>query len=143
MAELQTDEGKGPPGKAFQLYPDSRGFQTIGYGFCVDPRLGCTIPQPVADFWLGFLVDQKMAELASRVDWPWFSGIGSARQQVLVCLDYNEGLSSLLDFHLMLNDLAAGDYDGAADQLESSLWYTQVGIRGPKYVNIMRTGVWQ
>lgn len=110
----------------------------------MDSRLGCKIPQPVAAFWLSYLVDQKMAELQSREDWPWFSGLVPARQQVLVLLDYNEGLGSLLGFSHMLFDLAAGDYDSAANELKNSLWYREVGpTRGDKYVNIMRTGVWQ
>lgn len=143
VAELQTDEGAGPPGKPFQLYRDSRGYWTIGYGFCVDPSLNCQIPPPVAAFWLSYLVDRKTAELTARSDWPWFASLSPARQQLLVLLDYNEGLGGILEFHLMLADLAAGDYEGAASNLQDSLWFKQVGVRGPKYVNIMRTGVWE
>lgn len=143
---LKKDEGNGPPGKAFQLYPDSLGFLTLGYGFLVDPRKGATIPEEIAEDWLDFLIYQKGRILE---DQPWWHGVDEVRQDILECLFYN--INFLTKFPNMVKALEVGNYEEAADQLEFtdstkqvySAWYHEVKDRAPVYVRILRTGVWE
>jgi hypothetical protein len=43
----------------------------------------------------------------------------------------------------MLRAAEASAWDQAADELMDSLWYQQVGLRGPELVEQLRTGVFQ
>lgn len=137
--ELRLAEGKGLPGKPFQLYKDSRGLWSLGYGFLVDPSMGAQIPELVAEFWL----DYKTKEAASFASWPWYEEIGVARQMLMVCLLYNMGPDRLAGFKKMLAALASGDYNTAARELQHSAWFLEVGDRGPRYVRIMQSNVWE
>jgi GH24 family phage-related lysozyme (muramidase) len=143
--ELKRSEFNGLRGKPFELYPDSKGYQTIGWGFCVDPRLGCKLPEPVAEFWLQYLIKQCSNEVISVTDWvEWFPSLDTNRQNVLVCLCYNMNLVKLQAFHSMIACLSEKDYVGAANELEDSKWYDDVGPdRGGRMVRILRTGVWE
>lgn len=132
---LKTDEGF-----RSQPYRDSRGFETIGYGFLIDPAQGGGIPQPIADYWLQWLVNNNIAQAQRE---PWFAGLDNVRQDLIVCLLYNMGQEHLDQFKQMEAALTAHDYNTSAQQLQSSAWYNQVGQRGSRYVTIMRTGVWQ
>jgi len=140
VERLQKDEGNGLPGKPFQLYKDSKGYWTIGWGFCIDPALGLKIPAPVADFWLNYLINQVEAELQGV---RWFEDLDPVRQNLIVCLAYNLGEGGILKFVKMIAALQAKDYNRAADELENSSWFGQVGVRGPIYVRILRTGTWE
>lgn len=143
---LKKDEGNGLPGREFQLYPDSLGFQTLGWGFLVDPRKGAKIPEEVAEYWLDFLINTKTAILHNQ---EWWYEVDEVRQDLLTCLMYN--INFLEKFPEMTKCLSTGDYEGAADQLEFtdhtqqvySAWYHEVGHRAPLYIRILRTGVWE
>lgn len=137
--DLRLSEGKGPPNRAWELYPDSRGYLSLGYGFLMDPRLGAKIPEPVAEFWLDYKVNEAMAEAI----WPWYTSIGDARQNIIICLLYNMGPERLAGFHNMLAALAAGDYNTAAVELQNSEWFKEVGVRGPRYVRILKSNIWE
>lgn len=105
----------------------------------MDPSLGARIPEPVAEFWLDYKVNEAMAEAV----WPWFTEIGVARQNVIVCLLYNMGAARLNGFHKMLAALAEGAYNVAAQELQDSDWFKEVGVRGPRYVKILLTNIWE
>lgn len=135
-ARLLIDEGSEP-----FVYQDTRGFWTIGVGFCIDSRVGARLPDKVRDFWLECLVVEAMNKLPTLSEV--LTGVDEIRKQLLVCLLYNMGKAHLEAFHLMLTALSAGDYDEAANQLQNSAWFKEVGVRGPLYVRIMRTGVWE
>ncbi len=132
---LVIDEGQ----KA-SVYQDSRGYWTIGNGFCVDARVGGVLPEPVRAFWLGYLIDYTVSLL---VDFPSLAGLDAVRQQLVVCLLFNMGEAHVEQFKIMLLNLTNGSYGAAADALEASEWFREVGVRGPIYVRIMRTGEWE
>lgn len=147
--ELKRAEGNGKAGHPYQLYQDSRGYWSIGWGFCIDPKLGMMLPPPVAEFWLNYLIDRKI-ELAQHQNWSWFAHIGDARQNVIICLIYNMGMERLLGFKRMLSALECGDYDNAADELEHSDWFAELDPhpddgyeRGYRMVRILRSNVWE
>jgi GH24 family phage-related lysozyme (muramidase) len=119
---------------------DTRGYWTLGNGFLVDKRAGGSLPEPVRAFWLDYLITKTIEEL---VDYPSLAGIDVVRKQLVVCLLYNMGERHLNEFKNMLADLTTLSYSEAADQLANSAWYREVGVRGPLYVRIMRTGIWE
>jgi lysozyme len=55
-------------------------------------------------------------------------------------MSFNLGLNKLKKFKKMKAALDVNDYNTAADEMEDSLWFDQVKDRGPRMVNIMRTG---
>lgn len=58
--------------------------------------------------------------------------------RVLVNMAFNIGRSRLSKFKKMLHAIEEGDYHKAADEMEDSKWYHQVGRRSKELVNIMR-----
>lgn len=135
-ARLRIDEGENP-----FAYLDTRGFWTIGNGFCIDKRIGAKLPDAVRDYWLTYLINATVAQL---VDFPSLLALDDVRKQLIVCLLYNMGEQHLKDFHMMLEALSPAPLpEVAAQQLQNSAWFKEVGVRGPLYVRIMRTGIWE
>ena len=134
VARLQIDEGFFPYATA-----DSRGYLTLANGICVDVRCGVPIEQEIATAWLTLRATQ--AQSAAQ-GYPWWPSLNDARQNIVACLLYNLGKPRFDTFVAMQAALAAGNWEEAADQLQDSTWYTQVGVRGSLYVQILATGNW-
>lgn len=127
--QLTADEGL-----RLRPYVDSVGKITIGVG----RNLSDTgISKSEADLLLTNDIDRAVADCAS---FPWFSALDPVRQVVLVSLRFNMGPSRLRGFRQMLAAIEKKDYSAAADQLQASKWFTQVGQRGPRLVSMLRTG---
>lgn len=71
---------------------------------------------------------------------PWWDTLDEIRARVLVDLCFNMGIGKLLTFQKFLDTLNEGDYDDAANNLQTSLWFHQVGSRGKRLVAMIRTG---
>lgn len=132
-AEIKTAEGWGA-----SVYKDSRGYDTLGWGFLVDKGQGGSIPVEVAEFWLDFLY-RPILEACRQ--YPWFDSASQVTQTIFVALMYNMGAHRLAGFHKMLAALATQSYVAAAAELQDSAWFTQVGHRGPRYVNSLKDQV--
>ena len=61
-------------------------------------------------------------------------------QVAIIDMSFNLGLNKLKKFKDMKAALDVNDYNKAADEMQDSLWFDQVKDRGPRMVNIMRTG---
>lgn len=72
---------------------------------------------------------------------PWWRECDEVRRDAIANLAYNIGFTRLAGFRHMLAAMQARDYERAADELADSRWYTQVGERGPRLVEQLRTGV--
>jgi len=72
---------------------------------------------------------------------PWWSSLDDVRQRVIADMCFNEGIGHLMGFKLMLAALQSNNYDGAASEMENSLWYSQVGQRSVRLTQAMKTGV--
>ena len=129
--QLIRDEGL-----RLKPYTDSTGHLTIGYGF----NLSNGIPLPIAEA----LLDYKMREAIDDVTkhLPWTATLDDIRFAVLANMTYNIGIGGLLGFRRMLIALEVFDYERAANEMEDSLWYTQVGPRAHRLIQQMRTGLW-
>lgn len=75
-------------------------------------------------------------------DYSWFPGLDQVRQAALVDLAFNLGSARLAGFVKFLAAMGRGDYERAADELVDSLWFGQVGRRGPRIVAMVRSGEW-
>lgn len=98
------------------LYPDSRGIETIGWGFNIEGG--------ISDAAADFLLEEKMAECAAELDGhiPWWRDKPIQVQRVLLNMCYNmgwkpapeRGMHTLVSFILAIHD---DRYSQAADWL--------------------------
>lgn len=70
----------------------------------------------------------------------WANSLDEPRRMILINMAFNMGVAKLLGFHKMLTALQSGDYQKAADEMVSSDWYKQTGVRALELINQMRTG---
>jgi lysozyme len=120
------------------VYPDSRGYLTIGYGRMVDKRLGGGVSEPEGSYLLLNDVNETLAELDERL--PWWRGLSELDQRVVADMAFNLGLPKLLQFKRTLAAIQAGDRAGAARGMRDSAWFSQVGRRSRRLVIMMETG---
>jgi lysozyme len=128
---LRVDEGWRP-----YVYDDTEGFATIGYGFLVDARKGVGLPRPVAEFWLRYAVNERLAELQRL--WPAFNDQPADVQLVLGSLAYQIGPAGVMKFKRMLAALTAGDRATAADELMDSTLARQTPNRTKRLERLLR-----
>jgi len=122
-------------GLKFHPYTDTEGKLTIGVGRNLTD-IGITKDEAM------FLLDNDIKAAVTALDglFNWWRGMSEVRQQVMVNLCFNLGISTLSGFKLFLAAAERGDYEEAANQLINSHWYTQVGGRGIRLVSLMRNG---
>jgi lysozyme len=141
LADLERDEGF----RGF-VYDDAtgqpiasgvmvRGNPTIGYGWNL---AGNSLTIPHAKIILGWHVD----DVTESVDasYPWVQGLSDARQRAVMNMVFNLGMNTFSSFRQFLGLLKSGDYAGAADDLEKTVWYGQVGDRAKRIVAMIRNG---
>lgn len=122
-----------------RLIPGSmlKGNITIGWG----TNLSAGISHEVAIILFNMRYDRAVAECRSA--FPWFDTLDDVRQDVIVNLAYNMGVSSLLNFHKMLASIARQDWDEAAYELLNSKWATDVQkARRDDLSKALETGQW-
>jgi len=126
-----------------EIYLDHLGYPTFGVGHLVtekDIEHTWPVGTPITDdrilavFEEDFLDALEDAE--SLVDGLYNKPDAVIR--VLVNMAFNIGRTRLKQFKKMLHAIEEGDYDKAADEMEDSKWYNQVGRRSKELVNIMR-----
>lgn len=139
ISQLKRDEGFRE-----NVYTDTRGHKTIGYGRNLDVHpLTFVVPpitEDMATTWLVADVQVLSDKLASLLSF--FDGLDTARAGALLNMAYNMGLEGLLSFHQTLSYVAQGQYDNAATQMVLSEWCQQVGARGARLASQMSTGQW-
>lgn len=130
-ADLKQDEGWRP-----SAYADHLGYTTIGYGFLIDERKHGRIPREVADYWLDYEVNDRLARLDSAL--PWFADAPEQVQRALTNMAYQLGVSGLLRFTKTLAHIRAGEYEQAADEALRSRWADQTPIRAMRVAEWIR-----
>jgi lysozyme len=134
--QLIRDEGNVP-----YAYQDSEGYWTIGVGFLIDKDKGGRLPDVVRDFWLKYVICRKREELESR--WPFFNELDEVRQDALLNMAFNLGVSGLLAFKKTLALIESGDFDAASSEMLDSRWAKQVGKRAERLAEQLKTGIYQ
>ncbi len=116
-------------------YRDTVGKLTIGVGRNLDD-VGITADE--AAMMLDHDIDRCIVDLSAA--FHWFIDLGPVRQRVWIDLCFNMGIAKLHAFTNTIAAMARGDYASAADGLQASKWYGQVGTRGPRLVEALRHG---
>jgi lysozyme len=145
QSQLQRDdltrlEGQLQRHEGFRSHPYrcSAGRLTIGYGRNLDDR---GVSEDEAEYLLRNDVDHAMEDARSYAGASW-DGLNGPRRAVLVNMAFNLGMSRLLGFVRLRERLTAGDYHGAAEEMQDSAWAHQVGSRARELAEQMRTGEW-
>lgn len=139
LRDLVADEGYRPllyddaTGKQWRQGDQIKGWPTIAIGWNV---ASTPISLDRARVILGWMVDDKLGPLNAAL--PWLSGLSEPRQRAVANMAYNLGVTSLLKFDTFLSLLKSGQYEAAADDLETTAWWKQVGQRGPRIQALIR-----
>lgn len=115
------------------------GHPTIGIGRLLTPARGISTIE--ADMLLDNDIEVVIDELNKNISW--WNDLNEARKIAVINLCFNLGWPNLSKFKKMLAAAEAGDWDEAAEELQDSLWFDQVGLRGPELVEQLKTGVYQ
>lgn len=142
--QLKIDEQAGKP--ALVSYRCPAGVWTIGWGHNleahVDPaypaKAGTQCTREQADAWL--VADIAEAEESMLRRWPWMSALPVNVYLAILNIVFNMGASRFSGFVQALAAIKSQNYALAADELEDSLWYRQVGNRAKRVVAQVRRG---
>lgn len=107
-------------------YKDTKDYCTIGVGRCIEPHIGKGLTEDEAFFLLRNDIQDFRNQLTK---YPWFIAQDKVRQDALIELAFNMGLSHLLDFKMMIAALTNKQYMLAGEELLDSLWSRQVGMK--------------
>lgn len=144
---LLVNDLKGEEGFRPFLYDDAsgkpivkgsvvQGHPTAGVGFALDVS-----PLTLAES-LPILTSRAIAiDAKLQSDLPWMRGLSEPRQRALSDMAYNLGDHGLEEFTQFLAFVQAGQFNQAADDLQSTPWYRQVGTRGVRIAATIRTGI--
>ncbi|MDE2099290.1 MAG: lysozyme [Patescibacteria group bacterium] len=113
-------------------YVDSRGIETIGIGHNLNKPLRRTAVLQI--------LNDDIADATNDClhAFPWFVELTKPRQWAMIDLCFNLGLAKLQTFVKFIAAMNLGDYETAANELMDSLWFKQVGTRGPEIVEMIR-----
>ena len=110
---------------------------TCGVGRNLDSDGGIGLSEDEIDCLLQNDIRRCKQEL---VRLPWFPEIDSVRQDALINLCFNLGITRLLGFKNALTAMSVGDYEKAAEEFLDSRWAVQVGTRALDVAHMIRTG---
>jgi lysozyme len=136
-------------GRRKKKYRCSRGKWTIGVGWNMDAwplpadidsylRVRGEITEGMIDRLLDISI--TTATNNCRDIYPGFDGFSETRRFALIDLCFNLGVNGLLKFKKAMAAIKIGDWNEAANQFCDSDWFTQVGVRGPEIVGMIRNG---
>lgn len=135
VSAYMKEQIKKHEGLRLRMYKDTKGIATVGYGFNLEAN---DIPKEMAEGLFELKYKEHRLELISKK--PWITKLDPVRQGILYDMAYNMGVPKLLTFVNTLRAIEEGRYADAANNMEQSLWYKQVGGRAKTLVNQMKTG---
>jgi GH24 family phage-related lysozyme (muramidase) len=141
-------------GRRDHAYPDTAGHPTVGVGFNLDrpdarekiEALGLNYDdvragrQDLSDEQIDSLLDHDVETAISgaRNDVSNFDSLPEGVQSAVVDMVFNVGESTFADFENTIDALENNDFERAADEMEDSDWYDQVGQRAAELVQQVR-----
>ena len=117
--------------------PEPNGGMSIGYGHYIKPS--DNFPPTISRAFANQLFKQDYKDhknAAMKI--PGFGKSSPQQKAALVDLTYNQGAGWHTGFPKFMAAFNKGDYEIAGDELKDSLWFNQVGRRGPTIVNLMK-----
>ncbi len=138
-AELTRDEAL-----RLTVYDDANS-QTLHHGYTLkgNPTIGvgrCLTTRGITPAEADLLLDNDIQSftIACQQAFTWFNNLSDVRQRVILNMAFNMGIGGLKNFPAMEAALLRGDYNAAADEMQNSAWYRQVGARAQRLVAMMR-----
>ena len=111
------------------------GNPTIGIGRCISSRNGITKAEAL------YLLQNDLAKEHSLLQgYPWYAGLDPIRQDVIVCMTFQMGLTGLLAFQWFITCLAAKNWVGAKSAMLDSLWAKETPARAGRLAAAILTG---
>lgn len=126
---------KSHEGTKLKPYLDTKGKLTIGTGRNLDD-VGIT--EQEADILLRNDIATASRELVRA--FPWVNNLDDIREEILIEMCFNLGITRFKTFKKMISFCKAGDYQKAADEMIDSKWARDVGDRAKALANLMRKG---
>ncbi len=120
-----------------KLYYDDRGNPSIGVGMNLNTE---TLPEDLAIEWSTRKRVKIQNDLMERLDF--FELLDDVRQAVLVDMSYNMGVNGLMAFTKTLDLIRRKEYQEAANNLKTTPYYHQVGLRSERNCKMLITGLW-
>lgn len=130
-----TSDLKVCEGLRLDIYRDTVGLQTIGYGWCIDRS---SMRECEAEFRLHNDIVYHYDIL--NKNYPWFKDLSDGRKGALINMQFNLGVKGLSLFTKMLVALARGEYKLASEHALNSKWAKQVGNRAKRIAEVLRNG---
>ena len=121
-------------GVKLKVYTDSLGVPTIGVGRNL---ASVGISEKEAMQLLENDIDAAIHDLTS---FGWFADLDPVRQRAVVDFRFNVGGGTFRMFPNFIHAMAVGNYLGAAEELRTSKWATQVGFRAKELADMIATG---
>ena len=119
-------------------YLDHLNYMTIGVGRCVQENVGIGLTMEEAEYLLANDITRVREELTKMFEW--FEDLNEPRQEAMINLNFNLGMTKLRGFKMALAAMSENDFDEAADQFMDSRWSSQVGQRAVEVTEQIRTG---
>ena len=119
------------------MYRCSEGKLTIGVGRCIDENGGIGLSEEEIDYLLDADIVRCLRELST---FEWFSNLDEVRQDAMVSICLNLGLTKLRGFKKALTAMRYNLYEEAANEFLDSRWHDQVGYRAKELAEMIRTG---
>lgn len=117
-------------------YFDTRGQLTVGVGHNLTAK---GLPPSIIQALLDYDVSEVEAQLDQAI--PWWRTLDAARQNILMDMGFQLGVSGLLQFKALLGCLQDGDWAGAKAAMLDSLWAKETPARANTLAAAMETGV--
>ena len=124
-------------GLRLDKYNDKFGNPTIGYGHMIKPN--SKMPDTISKAYANqlFEKDYKYHKRAAQ-GIPGYDKMSLQQKAAMIDLTFNMGPQWYQDFPLMMAAIQKGDYKTAGAELKNSLYYNQVGRRGPVTVALIQ-----
>lgn len=123
-------------GKRSMPYECSAGKITVGVGRNLEDN-------PLSDDEITYLLKNDITRCERQLNrYAWFRMQDSVRQECLINLCFNIGLTGILRFKKMIACLEARNPEGAAEELLDSRYSEQVGNRALDLAYMLREGVY-
>lgn len=107
-------------GLRLKPYQDTEHVWTIGYGHNLD------MPITQATAWNQLIADTEAAYNDCLHAFPWFADLDQRRQNAVVNMAFNLGITKLLKFKNFTLAMSLGDYETASRHMLDSAWAKQV-----------------
>lgn len=140
--QLKVNEGV-----KYYSYYDSRGLITGGIGHLLtNPTetsqypVQTNISKEKVTQWFQTDVTTAIKGAQSILGSSCWDALNDVRKRAVTDLTYNLGTSGLSKFKNFIAFMKVADYTRAASELTNSTWFTQVGQRGPRIVQMIATG---